>query len=246
MGDEGFGIRGGEGYIVNAVSVPEDTERLVRFTGHGWSGLLNDLTPPELQLKRAPSSVMNTNTWAFVVEGNLTEQMVDPDETYVLKATNLTSGKDLAEVEYKGYNFRLPLVDMSRQNIVVAGDLVKVELIGSDGKRIADSEFTTGQQEIATAYRLVEMVYNPVPDLTRLLQNYPNPFNPETWIPFELSQDAKVSIAIYDVNGLLVRNIEIGFQPAGIYSSRDKAVYWDGKTETGEAVASGIYFYNIK
>ena len=246
-GDEaGFGIRGGEGYIVNLTSIPEGAKRSVNFTGHGWSGLLNDFTPPEPTVEKAPSSVVSANTWAFVIEGSLTEQMVESGEGYVLKATNLTSGKSLAEIKSKGHNFRLPLVDMSRQDIVAAGDLVKVELIGDNGKRIADTEFTAGQQEIATAYRLVKMEYNPVPDLTRLLQNYPNPFNPETWIPFELSQDAEVSITIYDVGGLLVRNLEVGFQPAGIYSSRDKAIYWDGKTETGEAVASGIYFYNIK
>ena len=246
-GDEaGFGIRGGEGYIVNLTSIPEGAKRSVNFTGHGWSGLLNDFTPPEPTVEKAPSSVVSANTWAFVIEGNLTEQMVKSGEGYVLKATNLTSGKSLAEIKSKGHNFRLPLVDMSRQDIVAAGDLVKVELISDNGKRIADTEFTAGQQEIATAYRLVKMEYNPVPDLTRLLQNYPNPFNPETWIPFELSQDAEVSITIYDVGGLLVRNLEVGFQPAGIYSSRDKAIYWDGKTETGEAVASGIYFYNIK
>ena len=65
-------------------------------------------------------------------------------------------------------------------------------------------------------------------------------------MPFELSQDAEVSITIYDVSGKLVRTIEVGFQPAGIYSSQAKAAYWDGKTETGETVASGVYFYQIQ
>ena len=120
-----------------------------------------------------------------------------------------------------------------------------MELIGSDGKRIADCQFAIGQQEIASAYRLVEMQYNPIPDLTRVLQNYPNPFNPETWIPFELSQDAEVTVSIYDVSGKVVRTLPVGLQPAGIYTSREKAVYWDGKTATGETVASGVYFYHI-
>ena len=138
------------------------------------------------------------------------------------------------------------MVDPSRQDIVKEGDLVKLEVIGINGKRIADGQFSVGQQEIASAYRLVEIQYNPIPDLTRLLQNYPNPFNPETWIPFELSQDAEVEITIYDVAGRLVRQIPVGFQPAGVYSSKEKAAYWDGKTETGEQVASGIYFYHVR
>ena len=44
-----------------------------------------------------------------------------------------------------------------------------VEVIGSNGKRIANGQFRVNQQELATAYRLVEIEYNPVPDLTRLL-----------------------------------------------------------------------------
>ena len=60
-----------------------------------------------------------------------------------------------------------------------------------------------------------------------------------------MSQDAEVEITIYDVAGKLVRTLEIGFQPAGIYNTQAKSAYWDGKTENGETVASGIYFYNI-
>ncbi len=193
----------------------------------------------------APSSVVSTNTWAFVVSGTLTRQMVDLNETYTLKAINQTTGKQLAESQNRGYDFQLPMVDFSRRDIVSEGDLVKVEVIGSNGKRVADGQFAINREEVATAYRQIQLQYNPVPDLTRLLQNYPNPFNPETWIPFELNQDSEVSITIYDVAGYQVRQILVGFQSAGIYSSRDKAAYWDGKTETGETVASGVYFYNI-
>ena len=79
-----------------------------------------------------------------------------------------------------------------------------------------------------------------------LYQNYPNPFNPETWIPFTLSADAHVAIRIYGVGGQLVRALDLGYKPTGIYISREKAAYWDGKNEMGESVANGIYFYNIQ
>ena len=181
-----------------------------------------------------------------MVGGDLTSQMVAEDENYLLKATNLTSGKQLAEMEHQGYSFRLPLIDFNRQEVVAEGDLVEVEVIGSNGKPIANGQFRVNQQELATAYRLVEIEYNPVPDLTRLLQNYPNHFNPETWIPYELSQDSEVKVWIYDVGGQLVRWMEVGFQEAGIYSSREKAIYWDGKSQDGERVASGVYFYSLE
>ena len=81
---------------------------------------------------------------------------------------------------------------------------------------------------------------------TELLPNYPNPFNPETWIPFRLAEDTDVTLDIYDASGRLVRNLDIGHSKAGIYESRDKAIYWDGKNDLGENVASGVYFYHLK
>ena len=49
-----------------------------------------------------------------------------------------------------------------------------------------------------------------MPSQTQLLANYPNPFNPETWIPFQLSQDAEVRLTIYDVTGKPVRKMQLG------------------------------------
>ena len=80
---------------------------------------------------------------------------------------------------------------------------------------------------------------------TELLLNYPNPFNPETWIPFRLAEDADVMLTIYDVEGRMVRNLDIGHSKAGIYESRDKAIYWEGRNDLGENVASGVYFYHL-
>ena len=85
-----------------------------------------------------------------------------------------------------------------------------------------------------------------MPTTTQLLANYPNPFNPETWIPFELSQDAAVTITIYDVQGQRIRQLQLGLVTAGRYVTADQAAYWDGKSETGEVVSSGTYFYQIE
>jgi len=80
----------------------------------------------------------------------------------------------------------------------------------------------------------------------RLLQNYPNPFNPETWIPYRLSQDGHVVISIYNVEGQLVRLLNLGKQSAGVYVTKDKATYWNGKDSLGKKVASGVYFYTLQ
>ena len=85
-----------------------------------------------------------------------------------------------------------------------------------------------------------------VPDITRLLVNYPNPFNPETWIPYQLAKSAEVTVSIYAADGKLVRTLALGHLPTGVYHSRSRAAYWDGKNELGEPVASGLYFYTLK
>ncbi len=85
-----------------------------------------------------------------------------------------------------------------------------------------------------------------IPKNTRLWQNFPNPFNPETWIPYNLSKDAEVLIRIYNVQGKLVRQLDLGVQKAGSYVDKRDAVYWDGKDKFGELVSSGLYFYSLK
>ena len=80
---------------------------------------------------------------------------------------------------------------------------------------------------------------------TRLLQNYPNPFNPETWIPYQLATEAEVNITIYNSEGQQVRTLELGSQPPGLYLTQEKAAYWDGRSDIGEQVSSGTYFYHF-
>ena len=93
---------------------------------------------------------------------------------------------------------------------------------------------------------LKSILFERLPIETKLLPNYPNPFNPETWIPFELSRDSKVSVSIYNVIGTLVRQIKLGYLQAGRYTSQSRAVYWDGRTDSGERVTSGTYFYTLR
>jgi hypothetical protein len=92
----------------------------------------------------------------------------------------------------------------------------------------------------------VSSLGKPIVKKTELRQNFPNPFNPETWIPYQLSEAAEVSVEIYDIHGRLVRQLNVGRKPAGIYLDKGDAVYWDGKNQFGESVSSGVYFYKLK
>ena len=84
------------------------------------------------------------------------------------------------------------------------------------------------------------------PEETQIVANYPNPFNPDTWIPYQLKDEAIVTINIYNVAGELVKTLNFGRKQAGYYLTKDKAAYWDGRNNIGEHVASGIYFYSLQ
>ena len=92
---------------------------------------------------------------------------------------------------------------------------------------------------------LEQLLSASAPKETALLPNYPNPFNPETWIPYQLATPADISVSIYTADGKLVRTLDLGYQPVGIYESKSRAAYWDGKNAVGESVASGVYFYTL-
>ena len=78
-----------------------------------------------------------------------------------------------------------------------------------------------------------------LPLANSLNQNYPNPFNPETTIPYALSSDAIVSLTIYNIAGQVVRKLVDG---EALAAGQYQAV-WDGRSESGASVASGMYFY---
>ena len=93
---------------------------------------------------------------------------------------------------------------------------------------------------------LTALVQANPPKETALFANYPNPFNPETWIPYQLATPAEVTVSIHSAAGKLVRTLELGQLPVGAYQDKDRAAYWNGRNEQGEAVASGVYFYTLK
>ena len=92
---------------------------------------------------------------------------------------------------------------------------------------------------------LAPILSKAIPKATALLPNYPNPFNPETWVPYQLAAAADVTLTIYAVDGTLVRKLALGHRAAGVYQSKSRAAYWDGRNELDEPVASGIYFYTL-
>lgn len=81
----------------------------------------------------------------------------------------------------------------------------------------------------------------PVPRAFALHQNYPNPFNAATVIKYDLPRPSDVRIDIYNILGQNLTTLVDGPRPAGYHQ-----VLWNGKSDQGETVASGVYFYRIQ
>ena len=162
------------------------------------------------------------------------------------------SGQNSADVNGDGVVNILDLV-------VVAGALRNAAAPASDPRALAmltaaevgrwlaqaqTLDLTDGTTQMGVLV-LEQLMAALTPEETLLLPNYPNPFNPETWIPYQLSRDAEVTLSIFDANGFMVRRLELGHQLVGYYRDRGKAVHWDGRNDVGERVASGVYFYHL-
>ena len=97
-----------------------------------------------------------------------------------------------------------------------------------------------------TRQKLGQDIAGVAPRVTALHASYPNPFNPDTWIPFSLSEDADVAVAIFDMRGQVVNSVAMGVLPAGRYSDRSRAIQWDGRDNNGEPAASGVYIVELR
>jgi hypothetical protein len=73
------------------------------------------------------------------------------------------------------------------------------------------------------------------------LSNYPNPFNPKTTISFNLGAPSQVRLTVYNVLGQEVATLIDEYLGAG-----EHIVDWDGTSQGGSSVGSGVYFYRLE
>jgi hypothetical protein len=78
--------------------------------------------------------------------------------------------------------------------------------------------------------------------VNRLDPNYPNPFNPTTTIRYSIRSQGHVSLRVYDVTGALVRTLVHEVQTP---RAEGFEIEWDGSSNAGSRVASGVYFYRL-
>ncbi|MDE0683217.1 MAG: T9SS type A sorting domain-containing protein, partial [Candidatus Poribacteria bacterium] len=221
----GFPIEGGMGYIVNVT-----TSKIVSFSGSAWQN-----TPPTAAAPMQPSI---PKTWAFVLRAQL-------EGISGVTLTVYNGHARVAEADAAN-GFHAAWADMNRQAVVSVGDRLTIEVRDTTGELIRTLQHEISVADVHRAF--TELRLTPadlIPKRTVLLANYPNPFNPETWLPYQLANDAEVTIRIYSSTGQLVRHLDLGFQQAGYYIGKARAAYWDGRNDLGERLASGVYFYQL-
>ena len=215
-------------------------------SGAGWmNGEMAGAAPIALA-----GYTVDNQTPVLDVHGSVVDEITGlVKEGFRVKVKNVSTKAALSSVisaeATDGYN--ITFVDLADSYAARVGDVLEITadspdpLVGVKPVRhivtVDDVKNSTIQLENLIAYE--------IPAETELLRNYPNPFNPETWIPYRLAEDADVSLTIYDAYGSLVRSIDIGHQIAAVYDTRAKAIYWDGRNQFGEQVASGLYFYHL-
>ena len=217
-----------------------------------------------------PGSTTEVTLRVIDVYGNFTYQTYPLRVGDVARVDTDGDGRvDVADLVFVASHFGKTVVrgthpnpDVNNDGLVNREDLLLVaEVLESEESAPAAPNLTTsnlqrwileakrgnpGDETFQKGVRILEqLLTSSYPTETILLANYPNPFNPETWIPYQLSKPADVTLTIYSVNGQVVRKLTLGHQTAGMYQSKSRAVHWDGRNAVGEPVASGIYFYTL-
>jgi hypothetical protein len=224
-----FPIEGGKGCAINMLT---PTAITMEGTPRGFP----------IETAAAPASGPGP-VWAFVVAGEVADAALLPDGTG-LRVLNTRSGEHVdAPVEMNGA-FLAALINDQQRPVVMEGDVLRFEFVTPKGhlfSRVAEQRVT--RTDLRRAFTRVAASARP--ESNRLLPNYPNPFNPETWIPFELREAAQVTITIYDAAGSVLRTLDLGHQTPGMYTTPERAAYWNGRNEDGEIVGSGVYFVEM-
>ena len=234
-------VMGDAAYLVTAT-----TAGTAAVLGKGWT---NGGTTGAAPIALAGYQVEG-QTPVLDVHGSVVDEITGlAKEGFRAKVKNLSTKASLNKVTSaetaEGYN--MTFVDLKVGNAARIGDVLEISadspnpLIGIQPVR----HIVTADDVKNSRIQLENLITYEIPAETELLRNYPNPFNPETWIPYHLSEDADVKLTIYDINGEVVRDIDVGHQIAAKYDTRSKAIYWDGRNRFGEQVASGIYFYHL-
>ena len=245
-------IAGGQSFILNAVQAAT-----VSISGVGWSNSSGTAAAPSVVMGGIEVSDV---TPILALRGSIVDEdrglsntnfrVTVQNRSTRRSVTTLTGGKHLSRSNLwglDGVGYQLADVDLKTQRAATVGDILEISAQSVDPLiGVEPLEYTVTTEDVQQGWiQLPALIAYEIPAETALLHNYPNPFNPETWMPYQLAHAAEVMLTIYDTQGALVRQLDLGYQQAGYYTSKARAAYWDGRNRLGEMVGSGVYFYHL-
>jgi len=246
--DGDIALTGGQSVIIIA---REST--VLEITGEAWDNVspAAPSTTTVGHIDARLSGTLHGSTPILAVHGAVVDEATGAaKEGFSVAVKNLSTDATLSALsgcDNPAGGYSVTFVDAISSRAARAGDVLEITVETlSSFIRVRSMRYIVLTDDIkASQIRLPDLIAYESPTDTKLLPNYPNPFNPETWIPFQLAEDAFVTLTIYDMAGQVVRTIEVRHQPADVYESKNKAICWDGRNELGERVASGLYFYSL-
>jgi hypothetical protein len=168
--------------------------------------------------------------------------LLDGDETEIDIANygeiGVNPGTHTFALDFDGQKIRENGVDgpYYLKNLILVDETE--DIIEAD---FASDAYTTSPYSVTQFTTSVEEEPVERPRTLALHQSYPNPFNAESNIRYVLPRGCFVKMTIYNILGEKVRVLVNDYQDAG-----DKIVRWDGRDRSGNSVASGIYFYQLR
>ena len=241
-------IVGGQAFMLYA----QRTET-VTISGEGWTRISGTAAAPlvgDVDLHSPLTGIQVTDTTPVLgLQGLIVGEATGLNKGgFRVTVKNLSTGKAaVAVTSLDETDYRHIIVDIETKRAATVGDILEISARSADPFiGVEPLRYTVTAEDVKRSLiQLPALVAYEIPAETELLANYPNPFNPETWIPYRLAEDAFVTLTIYDLNGQIIRTLEVGHRIASTYESRSKAIHWDGKNGLGEQVASGVYFYTL-
>ncbi len=238
----------GRGQLINEFDTRRSDPTPPTFTS---LKLLNSEGIPVSRLQINESATLEFSAADFLSDRRY--QPIIPDSTRVFTKTHGTD--EWQEVGTKvlqhdttgenghrqiGYLFSSDFSHLSQLNDSTVIDL-KIgigDLSGNTSEWIQEPAFTIG--DVIRGEDVTETTED-LPKQFALYANYPNPFNPSTTIRYDLPENTRVVLRIYNVLGQVVRTLVNENQTAGV-----KSQVWDGRDDLDNPVSSGVYLYGIE
>ena len=233
------------------VKSPDEQIAATDINRDGETLKLEDFTQLNNIVKRGshPDSTIDSTLSGSVIFNDQTSKTVSLSSDYVSDLIWIMMTGEIfprssidISVFHKRYDGTFTRLTLSKFNGFGPGGLELFTYTGEGEIVVAQATTEEGIEialridDVATA---IEEPDDILPSVFALHQNYPNPFNIETVIEFDMPNASEVSFEIINILGQVVYNV------TNRYSAGSHTIYWDGSSNSGQTVGSGVYYYRI-